>query len=82
MGEPASQPACISQIFSSSAGLRKAFAYQCVYAPPAICAPSVYARKRTAAAPESHIVKLLIQKALTLVNKDAGSVYRQYPIWG
>jgi hypothetical protein len=42
----------------------------------------VYARKRIAVMPELHILKLLIQSALTLVNRIKGSVYRQHPIWG
>jgi hypothetical protein len=28
------------------------------------------------------IVKLLIQRALTLVNRTKGPVYQQHPIWG
>jgi hypothetical protein len=42
----------------------------------------VYARKRIAAVPELHIVKLLIQSAFTLANRTKESVYQQHPIWG
>jgi hypothetical protein len=60
----------------------EALVYQCVYTPHTVDWSRVYARKRSAAVLELQLFKLLIQSALTLVNRTKGPVYRQHPIWG
>jgi hypothetical protein len=62
--------------------MMEAFVYQCVYTPQAVDCSRVYARKRIAAMPALQTFKLLIQSALTLVNRTKGPVYQQHPRWG
>jgi hypothetical protein len=52
----------------------EAFAHQYVYTPRIVARLRVYWRKRVAAVSKLPIVKMLIQRALTLANRTKGSV--------